>query len=306
MILVRISGGLGNQLFQYATARSISIKLNRKLYLDDSWYREIDSLEDFSNPNATTKREFLLTKFNIKSTVLNDFYLNWIKRLDIKTKNNKFFKYLKSHLFQNLSFTSINSKHYSWDLMSNSKKIYLKGYWQNNIIIEEFRDSLITECKPSLPISENNNQYLTSISSSNSVAVHFRRGDYINKPLSRKIHATCSNNYYYTAINFLQKKMDDLHLFIFSDDISWVKNNFTLNGNITYISNDGTEYEHLYLMSNCKHQITANSTYSWWAAWLNENPDKIVITPKYWYYDKKLNETIIRIPDNWIKINNLI
>jgi len=306
MIIVRINGGLGNQLFQYATARSIAYKLNRKLFVDNSWYKDIEKLDDHSNSNATTKRDFLLQKLNIESQVLNPFYLNWVKRLEVKAPSNRFFSFLKRYPLNSLSYTAINQMNYSWELIANSKKVVLTGYWQNDDIIEDYRDSIISECKPKQPISKENNHYLKSICSSNSVALHFRRGDYVSKPLSRKVHAVCSNNYYYKGIELLHKTVKDLRFFIFSDDLRWVKNNFGFNENVIYISNEGPEFEHLYLMSQCKHQITANSTFSWWAAWLNNNPEKIVITPEYWYYDKKLNKTIIRIPKNWIKINNLI
>jgi hypothetical protein len=141
--------------------------------------------------------------------------------------------------------------------------------------------------------------------SSNAVAIHFRRGDYITKPNSRKIHATCSNKYYLDAIEMVSDKVQNPHFFIFSDEIEWVKSNVDLPENITYIEKVGEPFEHLFLMSSCKHQITANSTFSWWAAWLNEYPDKIIIAPMHWYYDSTLDDTVIRIPKNWIKIYNL-
>ena len=103
----------------------------------------------------------------------------------------------------------------------------------------------------------------------------------------------------------MQNKLTDLHYFIFSDDTKWVKNNLNLTTNTTFIDNNEPEYEHLFLMSQCKHQITANSTFSWWAAWLNMNPQKIILTPQYWYNDKHLNDTVIRIPKEWIKIDNM-
>ena len=87
--------------------------------------------------------------------------------------------------------------------------------------------------------------------------------------------------------------------------MTWVKDNLDFASNTTYVNNNEPEHEHLFLMSNCKHQITANSTFSWWAAWLNINPEKIIITPQYWYNNKHLNKTVIRIPSEWLKINNL-
>ncbi len=306
MIIVKISGGLGNQLFQYAVARSISIKLDRKLLLDDSWYRDIHSQENQDDPNATTIREFLLNNYKIQSRVINIFHLNWINRLKIRSKTSNVFKYLVDGPLNNLSYKYVDNKNYSLKDIEESTHIYLKGYWQNSNIIEDYKDTIYGDLVLQQPLSENNSNYLNSINASNSVAIHFRRDDYINKSVSRKVHSSCSNNYYYNGIEYVKEKITNLKYFVFSDDIIWVKDNLKFDKNTIFIDNDGPTYEHLFLMSQCKHQIIANSTYSWWAAWLNTNPDKIIITPEFWYHDKDLNNTIIRIPDNWIKINNLI
>lgn len=305
MIIVKINGGLGNQLFQYATARVLSIKLNRKLFLDIAWYNNIYKLEDRSDPNATTHRDFLLNCYNIQSRVLNRIHLNWIKRLEIRSRNSKFFNFLKDGPLNNFSFTTIDHNNYSIEFIESQPNVYLTGYWQNTDIIEEYKNILCNELNLKRPLSATNNELLKSINSTNSVAIHVRRGDYISKPKSRVVHASCSNNYYYDSIDYMQDKLTNLHYFIFSDDMTWVKNNLDFASNTTYVNNNESEYEHLFLMSNCKHQITANSTFSWWAAWLNKNTKKIIITPKHWYNDMKLNETVIRLPSEWIKINNL-
>ena len=305
MILVRINGGLGNQLFQYATARAISLKLNRKLFLDIAWYRNIHTQENRSDPNATTPRDFLLNNYNIQSRVVNKFHLNWIKRLEIRSKYSKFYKLLFDGPLNNLSYTKINQDTFPLESIQEHPHIYLTGYWQNNDIIEEYKNLLSNDLTLKRPLSPNNQDHFKSINKTNSVAIHVRRGDYISKPKSHEVHVSCSNNYYYDSIDYLQNKLTNLHYFIFSDDMTWVKNNLEFTINTTFIDNNEPEYEHLFLMSQCKHQITANSTFSWWAAWLNTNPAKIIITPKHWYIDEHLNETVIRIPKEWIKIDNM-
>ena len=306
MLLVSINDGLGNQWFQYATARTISLKLNRKLFLDVDWYNNIYKLEDRSDPNATTHRDFLLNYFNIQSRVLNRVHLNWIKRLEIRSRNSKNFKLLQDGLLNNFSYTPIDHNNYSIEFIESQPKVYLTGYWQNTDIIEEYKNILCNELNLKHPLSATNTNILKSINSTNSVAIHIRRGDYISKPNSRKVHASCSNNYYYDSIDYMQDRLTNLQYFIFSDDMTWVKDNLDFATNSTFIDNNEPEYEHLFLMSACKHQITANSTFSWWAAWLNKNTQKIIITPEHWYNDMRLNETVIRIPNEWKKINNLI
>ena len=305
MMIARINGGLGNQLFQYATARAISLKLNRKLLLDTDWYRDIHTQKDHSDPNATTIRYFLLNHFNIQSRRINEIHLNWIKRLAIKSINSNFYKFLLDGPLNNFLYTTINHNNFSMKFVQKHPHVYLTGYWQNNAIIEEYKNQISNDLILKHPLSQNNQNYLKSINITNSVAIHFRRGDYLNKPKSREVHASCSNNYYYNGIDHIQNEINNLHYFIFSDDLMWVKSNLNFTKNTTFIDNKGPEYEHLFLMSQCKHQITANSTFSWWAAWLNTNPAKIIITPKHWYIDKHLNDTVIRIPKEWIKINNM-
>ncbi len=199
----------------------------------------------------------------------------------------------------------MNHNNFSLESIQNHPHIYLTGYWQNNDIFEEYKNLLYNDLILKHPLSVTNQDHQKSINATNSVAIHVRRGDYISNPKSRKVHASCSNNYYYNSIDYIKNKLTNLHYFIFSDDMTWVKNNLDFSTNTTFINNNEPEYEHLFLMSQCKHQITANSTFSWWAAWLNTNNAKIIITPKHWYLDKHLNETVIRIPNEWIKVDNM-
>lgn len=305
MLIARITGGIGNQLFQYAFVRSLSIKLNQKFKLDLSWYHDYHKFEKSNDPKAATKRDFLLNYFNIKSPVTNKVYLNLIKRLEIRSKNSIFFKFLLDGPLNNFSFEKIDHNNFSLEVIKESPRVYLTGYWQNNDIIEEYKKRISNDLILKHPLSANNKSYLKSINSISSVAIHFRRGDFISKPKPRELHAPCSSNYYQNGIKQIQKIINNAHFFIFSDDIKWIKNNYNFSTNTTFIDNAGPDYEHLFLMSQCKHQITANSTFSWWAAWLNPNSGKIIITPKYWYNDQYLNNTLTRIPKEWIKLNNM-
>lgn len=305
MIIVKISGGLGNQLFQYAMAKAISLKLNRKLYIDRSWYNDVLLLEDYNDKNATTRREYLLNEFALKTKTKSDYYLNWIKRLQVYSKRSKLFRQLMNSILNKLAFKEFNYQNFSLDDIAISPQVILSGHWQNNKLIEDYKIDIIEELQLANNILESSIKILNEIENAHSVSIHFRRGDYLSKPNSSKLHATCSKEYYQTCIDKMDKLIDNPQYFIFSDEIEWVRTNMDLPQNAIFIDDNTQAHEHLHLMSCCKHQITANSTFSWWAAWMNKNSDKIVFTPKYWYYDNKLNNTIIRIPEEWIKINNL-
>ena len=134
------------------------------------------------------------------------------------------------------------------------------------------------------------------------MAIHVRRGDYINDKKTSLVHNVCDLNYYERAIDVIKAQVNNPTFFVFSDDIEWAGENLPVNPNARYVSNlEGEDYEELILMSMCEHNIIANSTFSWWGAWLNQNPNKIVIAPKQWLVNKTSAELDI-LPKDWLKI----
>lgn len=302
MLIARITGGIGNQLFQYAFIRSLSIKLNKKFKLDLSWYRDYHKFEKVNDPNAATKREYLLDKFNIIENLLNPIYLSISYRLNNSSILNKIIKYPPLRYF---SYNTITELDFDFNKIKSYKNVYLSGFWQKSDLFEEYKDVIKEEFTLKNKISKKNKILLSEIESSNSIAIHIRRGDLLSRPVAATEQPSSSDKYYYNAINKIKERVEKPKLFVFSDDIHWVKNNYKFDIPTTYIDNDGPDYEHFNLMSNCKHQIIANSTFSWWAAWLNIYQEKIIISPKWWYRDPVKNESIIRIPQNWIVLENI-
>ena len=302
MLIARITGGIGNQLFQYAFVRSLSLKLNQKFKLDLSWYRDYNKFEKVNDPNAATKREYLLDKFNIKENLLNPIYLSISYRLNNSSILNKIIKYPP---FRYFSYNTITELDFDFNKIKSFNNVYLSGYWQKSDLFEEYRNILKAEFTLKKIISEKNTILLNKIKSYSSVAIHIRRGDLLSRPVAVAEQPLSSEQYYYNAINKIKEKVEKPEIFVFSDDINWIKNNYKFDIPTTYVDNDGPDYEHFNLMYNCKHQIIANSTFSWWAAWLNNYQEKIVISPKWWYRDPVKNESIIRIPQNWIILENI-
>jgi len=302
MLIARITGGIGNQLFQYAFVRSLSIKLNQKFKLDLSWYRDYHKFEKTNDPNAATKREYLLDKFNIKENLLNPVYLSISYRLNNFSIFNKIIKYPPLRYF---SYNTISELDFDFNKIKNFNNIYLSGFWQKSNLFEEYKNVIKEEFTLKIILSEKNKILLNKIKSSNSVAIHIRRGDLLSRPVAVVEQPLSSKQYYYNAINKIKEKVEKPEIFVFSDDINWIKNNYKFDIPTSYVDNKGPDYEHFNLMCNCKHQIIANSTFSWWAAWLNNYQEKIVISPKWWYRDPIKNESIIRIPQNWIILNNI-
>jgi hypothetical protein len=180
--------------------------------------------------------------------------------------------------------------------------IYFDGYWQNYRYFEQYEKRIKDDLTLSDEISNDNRKIFDLINNSCSVAVHIRRGVYYSDPDVNKDYFHCSLEYYKSAIEEMKRRLNNPTFVLFSNDINWVRDNFDISCDKILVDTEGPDYEHLYLMSNCKHDIIADSTFSWWGAWLNKNKDKIVIAPKRWKQDN--NGLRVEIPSEWIQIEN--
>lgn len=283
MIIVKLQGGLGNQMFQYATAKSVAS--HSKVYLDTSFLEQ----KNQTNESFTTRKLALSNFENIK--------LNKASKLAIwLVKNNYPFKKLISPNFTSIYQSELNEWVNFESIKSSS--IYLDGYFQSEDYFKRIRKQLLLDFKFK-KVSVFNEDIANKINSdTNAVAIHVRRGDYL-KPAIDAFHGLLPITYYQLAIKKIEEKINHLHYYIFSDDPDWCKVDFQFLKNFTIVSNAHSEdWEDMYLMSICKHNIIANSSYSWWSAWLNNNPDKNVIAPKNWF----ANTPIDVVPKAWTKI----
>ena len=284
MIIIKLNGGLGNQLFQYSLGKKLSIKNKDVFKLD---------LSDFTVDNP---RSYSLGYFNIIENFASDEDINKIKKSGVWKLVDKLKPYCKR--------SAIKYKGYDFDqnILKLSGDFYLDGYWQSEKYFQDIEKIIKEEItlKESLPSKYT--ELIDKIKNSDSVSVHIRRGDYLSDKIS-KIYAICPIEYYYKAIEKIKESCPNPHFFIFSDDINWVKQNLNIPHPKILVSGDNEtkDYEELILMSLCQHNIIANSSFSWWGAWLNQNPSKIVISPDKWFNDKIGNAKDL-IPENWIKL----
>lgn len=278
-------GGLGNQLFQYAAGKSLAIKNRTSLVIDTSF------LNKKGNEEIFTPRELALDAFNISAPVVNDFAREHLK-LDKTDPINKLRRKF-------LGYSTIYD--YDFDLkpgfFDSGKNVILEGYFQSEEYFSGIKDVLRSE------FTLRSEQVDTeTIRQQVSVGIHFRRGDYSDKQNLNALHGTCDISYYEKAIAYLKSKLKEPVFYIFSDDISWVKENFKAEGNFIFMENKG-RHAHLYdfeMLKSCRHQVIANSTFSWWAAWLNANAGKIVIAPARWFNNRAVKHNII--PSQWIQL----
>lgn len=182
---------------------------------------------------------------------------------------------------------------------------YVTGYWQSEKYFKGIENKIREDLQIRIEPSASNKVLLDKIRSANAVSLHIRRGNFVQIDFVNKVHGTCSMDYYQKAVDLISEKISNPVFYIFSDDIPWAKQYLSLNFETVFVDiNDAkTDYEDMRLMSNCKHHILANSTFSWWGAWLNPSKEKIVVAPKIWFADEKLNsETADLIPEEWIRI----
>jgi hypothetical protein len=280
-------------MFQYATGRALSLRQQK-----DSGKEVLLKLDatNYSKRNGVdTDRHYGLNNFNIIENIATDDEISKLKYP--KGVASVYYKKIRTKLgLFNISFVP--------RMLKRKGDIYLDGFWQSEKYFDDFADQIHIDYTSKNPLGDHAKIYANEIESKEiTVSLHVRRGDYANDPNTNKYWGTFSNEYYSVALKHIASKVGNrIHVFVFSDDIEWVKEHISIPYPTTYISSpDIVEYEEIVLMSMCHHNIIANSTFSWWGAWLNRNPEKIVIAPKNWVKRRKLTFRNI-VPKSWIRI----
>ena len=289
MFVIQLMGGLGNQMFQYAAGRALSLKRNTPFVVD------------FDDPYIYAKRSFGLDVFNLEYQNATGSQLSKSKP---KTKvMRRLYKWTGNDPDKYL-YREKKDFHYQPELFTCPDESYISGFWQSEKYFADIADTIRQDFGFKTEPSEANKIWLSKIKPVNAVSIHIRRGDYVSVAHTNQLHGTCDLDYYQKAISTIAGKVDNPVFFCFSDDIDWVKENLKTDHEMHYVDSNispGSGHEDMRLMSNCKHHIIANSSFSWWGAWLNPNKDKVVIAPKKWLNS---SEIIVKdlIPDSWIKL----
>ena len=278
MKIVKLMGGLGNQMFQYAFGQV----LGKNTYYDLSWFNKV------RNSQNATIREYELDFFQCTPNIISEKEIK-------KQKTNLLFKILgiKNNI------PDIHEEKYNIyepELLKHKEGIF-EGYFQAAQYYMDIRPQLLKDFVPRQKPNKINGELLKKIQSVNSVSIHVRRGDYVQL---QTLHGLCDLDYYKKAVHLIKEKVKNPHFFLFSDDISWVTENLKIDAPFTIVDNNkGREAAwDMWLMKNCQHNIIANSSFSWWGAWLNENLNKIVVAPKQWFVKRKTDI----VPDDWERI----
>lgn len=290
MIIVQLKGGLGNQLFQYAAGLHLAHHHNTEIKVD------LGLLKNPAN-ETDTLRNYELQYLKHPPLIASE---HEIKRL---TKASIPFRFIDK-LLPSYKRQVYNEKYFTYDVkfLQAGNNVYLKGYRQSEKYFLPIADIIRQRFQFQPGIIQTVQDFGNNLKTVNSASIHIRRGDYTKKTI-KHYHGVVTPSYYQEAMAILQTKVTDLHLYVFSDDINWVKEHIKFPIPATFVSNDisTTPYEDFYLMACCRHNIVANSSFSWWAAWLNDNEQKIVIAPKNWFTRRGPSAKDL-LPSQWIVI----
>ena len=292
MIIIKLHGGLGNQLFQYAFAKALAKRLNTNFCLDISFF-------EHQNPVALLLRNYALNFFAATMPIAT--------KADIQAVCGSFSGWYVS---PNLTDTRLRKQlsraiglphyvaepHFEYADLLPKNNAYYEGYWQSERYFKTIESELRADLQFREPLEPAANAWLKQIQNSNSVCLHVRRGDY----LALSNYVVLAPNYYQKAVQLLQNQTESPAIFVFSDDLAWCHQNLRFAVPTVFIPNFVNLRSEFELMCRCQHHITANSSLSWWAAWLNPNPEKMVIAPETWFNDGR-NSTDL-LPANWIKL----
>lgn len=291
MIILHLSGGLGNQMFQYAFGRANAKKLGADLKLE------------LTNPTLIIHNGFELERiFNIQASEATQADMQAVLGIYRYRLIRKVFKATSlSKIFQS---PCIEEPHFQFSpaLLAIPDNSYINGYWQSEKYFLEIENEIRSDFAFKLTMAQQNADVAKKVSKSNSVSLHVRRNDFANNSKINATHGLCSLEYYQAAIRYIAERVKQPYFFIFSDDAAWVKSNLKLNYPCDFVlHNQGAEsFNDMRLMSLCKHHIIANSSFSWWGAWLNPRVEKIVVAPQQWF----ANETDVGdlIPKSWVTL----
>jgi hypothetical protein len=294
MIVTRLEGGLGNQLFQYAVGKAVSLRTAEALAFD---IREFDVVRE-----TDTRRKPELHSFGLKMRIASRVECN------LASGYNLVKAVLPERVIRRVWGRAAN-----WVCEKGPESIeivrriggssYLSGYWQSEEYFSEFRNEIRNEIYSGGKNLVWQKEIANKIASSASVSLHIRRGDYVANPLTNAFHGTCSAEYYDRAVALISERVKEPCFYVFSDDIEWCRTNLHPGPHLAYVGPDASVSPagEMMLMSMCRHNIIANSSFSWWGAWLNQHESKIVVAPRKWFNVEDPFD-MQRIPSSWIRL----
>jgi hypothetical protein len=292
-IIAQLQGGLGNQLFQYATARAIAEQHHCPLLLDHSWFAQTFY--------EVAPREVGLGFMHTKGALIS--YSELIARPKRLRRLAQQYWPINPYIYWEQTPYRFDPR-LSKAAAFSKQNLYLIGYWQSYRYFESITGLLQAEIKPLAPLDLHYLRYLQGIQQGHAAMVHVRRGDYVNLASAAKVHGFIGLDYYEAGMRLLLDRDPQTHFFVFSDDLVWAKENLPFKERCTFVESldeSDAVIQELHLMTHCHNHLIANSSLSWWAAWLASHPNQLVICPSRWTMDTMITWDDL-LPPTWIRI----
>ena len=287
-LIVNVKGGLGNQMFQYALGRKLALANGTPLFLDLSFYD--------LNDGAHTQRPFELDAFALEYSPATPEMLRPFQRL--RSSRIQRMMPWRSHRI-------VTETGFGFDpaVLQATGNVYLDGHWQSEKYFDDVRATIRREFTYPLDAHPRIQEALDAITRTNAVSVHVRRGDYITSDSANAVHGACGVDHYERAMDLMLQQVNEPEFFVFSDDLQWARDHLRSKAPMHFVDlgDDVRAHNDMQLMSRCKHHIIANSSFSWWGAWLNASVDKVVVAPKAWFRDPAIDTSDL-IPTGWHRL----
>lgn len=298
-IVVGLSGGLGNQLFQYAMGRALSLRSGIPLVLDLAWFDQVKGRND----GTTTIRSYALAPFELKAAT-QCVGLHQTQELGFI---GRVFRRLGRHLPRRQMGKRVRfERGFAFDpsALQERAPVWLEGYWQSHKYFDDCAGILRQELGRPRAASTPTLEMLEKISRCDAICLHIRRGDYVSNKHAAATHGICDLDYYAAGMDVVSAGLQNPHCFVFSDEPEWARSNLSFPSvPITIVDINGADsaHEDLWLMSACKRFVIANSSLSWWGAWLSGREEKVVVAPRQWFADVS-KDTGDLIPTEWVRL----
>lgn len=292
MIVTRLMGGLGNQMFQYAAGRALARRLGGELLVDRTWLESDEQLFE-------TRRHYELDAFRLQARSASPELVSKLEQ-----RSNSRLNRLCRRLGLAASPVVLSEAGHVFDarIEAISGDVLLAGYWQSEKYFVHYADEIRSEFEFDEAPSDRSRELIEQMGAANSLSLHVRRGDYVSSEATSRFHGLMPIAYYRDAVQAVIERTGPVEIFVFSDDIDWCKRGLEIPGQrLHYVDHNTRGSEDMRLMSACRHHILANSSFSWWGAWLNPDPSKVVVAPAHWFQDPPI-ETPDLLPEGWLRL----